>query len=309
MCAVSPSPSHSTDADFARAITRKFAHGRFLVVGANCREVERQFAEAKREAVVMWSPGDLTTKLGQGETPVRFQGAVWFYPSVNDDDDRMVQALSHCAANIVLTPGPGADAATRRPQLVQYFARFGFSPDYECDLIELDPGVVCLRRQAGETDATVVPAVETALAKLNRALSALEYSVHIRSSELQGAHDHIAALEEKLLKLKEYRRESKLLKAQKQILRKSLERRVGQILLAPYRLPEKLLKTVWKTLFPQRKMRRSLPATEYKKWFERHRVTDSGLAQMRNESRAFASKPLISVITPVFDTPVQRLEE
>ena len=30
---------------------------------------------------------------------------------------------------------------------------------------------------------------------------------------------------------------------------------------------------------------------------------------MRNESRAFASKPLISVITPVFDTPVQRLEE
>src|SRR6266542_5242123 len=30
---------------------------------------------------------------------------------------------------------------------------------------------------------------------------------------------------------------------------------------------------------------------------------------MRNESRAFASKPLISVITPAFDTPVQRLEE
>ena len=30
---------------------------------------------------------------------------------------------------------------------------------------------------------------------------------------------------------------------------------------------------------------------------------------MRRESHAFASKPLISLITPVFDTPVQRLEE
>src|SRR5213080_4850337 len=30
---------------------------------------------------------------------------------------------------------------------------------------------------------------------------------------------------------------------------------------------------------------------------------------MRNEACAFASRPLISVITPVFDTPVQRLEE
>ena len=30
---------------------------------------------------------------------------------------------------------------------------------------------------------------------------------------------------------------------------------------------------------------------------------------MRRESHAFPSKPLISVITPVFDTPVQRLAE
>ena len=42
-----------------------------------------------------------------------------------------------------------------------------------------------------------------------------------------------------MLKLKEYRRELKLLKEQKQTLRKSPERRVGQILLAPYRLPGK----------------------------------------------------------------------
>lgn len=306
MCAVLPSPSHSSDADFARIIPRKFAHGAFLIVGANCREVERQFAEAKREAVVAWSAGDLTAKLGQGETPARFETAVWFYPSGSNDDDRMVQALSHCTANIVLTPGLGADAATRRPQLVQYFARFGFSPDYECDLVELNPGAVCLRDQIREAADTTA---ETAFAKANRALSALQYSLHIRSSELEAAHDHIATLEEKLLKLKEYRRELKLLNEQKQILRKSPERRMGQIFLAPYRLPEKLVKTVWRTLLPQRKKRRSVPASNYQKWFERHRVTARGLAQMRNELRTFASKPLISVITPVFDTPVQRLEE
>src|SRR4030095_5122994 len=134
--------------------------------------------------------------------------------------------------------------------------------------------------------------------------------IQIRGSELEGAHRHIAALEEKLLKLKEYRRELKLLKQQKRALGKSPERRVGQILLAPYRLPEKLAKTVWKKLRrPARERRRSVAPSGYQEWFERHRATARDLEQMRNESRAFDSKPLISVITPVFDTPVQRLEE
>ena len=85
---------------------------------------------------------------------------------------------------------------------------------------------------------------------------------------------------------------------------------MGQILLAPYRLPEKLAKTVWKKLGrPARERRPSVAPSEYQEWFERHRATAQDLEQMRNESRAFASKPLISIITPVFDTPVQRLEE
>jgi glycosyltransferase involved in cell wall biosynthesis len=310
MCAVLPSLSHSADADFARAISRKFAHGRFLIVGVSSHEVERQFAEAKREAVVMWSPGDLRTKLGQGNAVARFETAVWFYPSAENDDDRVAEALSHCAANIVLTPGPGSDAARRRPQLIQCFERFGLLPDYEFDLIELDPGAVCLRHQPSVAARPLTPAVETAFARLNKALSDLKRSLQIRSSELEGAHHHIAALEEKLLKLKEYRRELKLLKEQKRTLRKSPERRVGQILLAPYRLPEKLAKTVWKKIRrPARERRRSVAPSEYQEWFERHRATAHDLERMRNESRAFASKPLISVITPVFDTPVQRLEE
>jgi len=72
--------------------------------------------------------------------------------------------------------------------------------------------------------------------------------LQIRIVELEGAHLRIAELEEKLIKLKEYRRELKSLKEQKHALRKSPERRVGQVLLAPYRLPEKLAKSVWKKL-------------------------------------------------------------
>jgi glycosyltransferase involved in cell wall biosynthesis len=310
MCVVLPSPSHSAEADLARRISRKFPHGRFLIVGVHSQEVERQFAEAKREAVVLWSPGDLTTKLGQGDAAARFETAVWFYPSGENDDDRTVETLSHCAANIVLTPGPGADAARRRPQLVQRFEGFGLVPDYECDLIELDAGAVFLRHYQSVAAGALTPSVEAAFARLNKALNDLKRTLQIRGSELEGAHRHIAALEEKLLKLKEYRRELKSLKEQKQILRKSPERRVGQILLAPYRLPEKLVKTVWKRLRrPGKKPSRSVRASEYQQWFERHRATAHDLAQMRNESRAFALRPLISVITPVFDTPLQRLEE
>jgi O-antigen biosynthesis protein len=310
MCAVLPSSSHSADADFARIISRRFAHGRFLIVGANSQELERQFAEVKRDAVVMWAPGDLMIKLRQIEAEARFETGVWFYPSGHTDDDHMVETLSHCAASIVLVPGPGADAATRRPGLVQCFERFGLLPDYDCDLMELDPTAVCLRHVPSAGGGELTPKVETAFARLNRVLGDLKQSLQIRDSELEGAHRHIAALEEKLLKLKEYRRELKLLKEQKQTLRKSPERRVGQILLAPYRLPEKLAKTVWRKLHrPARERRPSVSSSEYQEWFERHRATAQDLAQMRRESHAFPSKPLISVITPVFDTPVHRLSE
>jgi hypothetical protein len=248
MCAVLPSFSHPSDADFARIISRKFVHGRFLIVGASSQELERQFIEVKRDAVLIWSPGDLMMKLGQDGAAARFEAGVWFYPSGDNDDDRMVETLSHCAASIVLVPGPGADAATRRPRLVQCFERFGLLPDYECDLMELDPAAVCLRHLQSAGAGELMPMVETAFARLNRVLGDLKQSLQIRGSELEGAYRHIAALEEKLLKLKEYRRESKLLKEQKQTLRKSPERRAGQIFLAPYRLPEKLAKAVWKKI-------------------------------------------------------------
>ena len=102
MCTVLSSHSHSSDADFARIISRKFLHGRFLIVGANSRQLERQFTEVKRDAVVMWSPSDLMVQLGQGEATARFEAGVWFYPSGDNDDDRVVKALERFVHHLAL---------------------------------------------------------------------------------------------------------------------------------------------------------------------------------------------------------------
>jgi glycosyltransferase involved in cell wall biosynthesis len=146
--------------------------------------------------------------------------------------------------------------------------------------------------------------------KMKNKLEALERELEIRNRELTEAHSHIAVLEEKLLKLKRYRRELNLLKEERRRLRESPERRVGQTLLVPYRLLEKPVKKVWRKV-QQLNPKRSKPAvtTEYQEWFEGHRASTEKLASMRDEVRTFASQPLVSILTPVFDTPVPWLRE
>jgi GT2 family glycosyltransferase len=310
MCEVLPSAFHSLSADFARAISRKFERGRFLVIGADPPKLERQFAETGREALILGSSSDLATRLREGDGAARFEIAVWFYPLEYSDDDRLAEELSRVADDIVLIPGAGVNVSQRRPQLVECFRRFGLLPDYKWDPSELNPTAMRLRHEANESPDTLIPATERAFAMLNAHLSAMQRINEIHGSELEAAHRHIATLEEKLLKLKEYRRELKSLKEEIQILRKSLERRIGQALLAPYRLPEKLVKAIRKKLYPRvAKVTRSTAPTEYQEWFERHRASASNVERMRDEARAFAFQPLISVITPVFDTPVLRLKE
>ena len=305
-----PSPFHCLGADFARVISQKFERGRFLVVRADPGKLEQQFAKIGREAVVIESSAELAAKLSQETAATRFEIAVWFYSSEKGDDDRVVEELSRCADEIVLIPGAGVDVGERRPQLVEKFGRFRLLPDYECDLGEIHPEALRLRHPSGETVDALVPGMETAFAKVNARLSGLERALHNRGSELEAAHRHIAALEEKLLKLKQYQRELKLLKEQKQTLRKSPERRIGQVLLAPYRIPEKFVKATRKKLWPQgRGNKRSVAGTQYQEWLERHRPSAGDLDRIRREARAFASQPLISIITPVFDTSVPWLEE
>jgi glycosyltransferase involved in cell wall biosynthesis len=145
---------------------------------------------------------------------------------------------------------------------------------------------------------------------MSKELEALERKLEIRNRELAEAHSHIAALEEKLLKLKQYRRELKSLKEERRTLRKSPERRIGQVFLAPYRVLEKPAKTVWRKLHRQKRTPgNSVAQSEYQQWFQHHRASTQELQRMRVEGRAFVSQPLISILTPVFDTPVPWLRE
>ncbi len=93
-------------------------------------------------------------------------------------------------------------------------------------------------------------------------------------------------------------------------MRKSPERKVGQVLLAPYRLPQKLFREVRKQIRPPSQLKPpSAASAEYQQWLNRHRVSASGAVGLREEARKFAHQPLISIITPVFNTPVSWLKE
>jgi len=154
-----------------------------------------------------------------------------------------------------------------------------------------------------------VPEVESAFASLHVHLHKSERALEVRMSELEAAERHIAQLEGKLLKLKQYRSELKLLKEQKRALLRSPERKIGQVLLAPYRLPERLVKIIWKKLFRQSVRENTSGSSEYHKWLLHHRANARDLDRMRQEALGFAFQPLISIITPVFNTPSPWLRE
>jgi O-antigen biosynthesis protein len=143
--------------------------------------------------------------------------------------------------------------------------------------------------------------LESTVDRLRGEVRELQRTLHARSAELAGADAHIARLEEKILKLKEAQRELKRLKKEQHALRKSPERKVGRILLVPFRLLQRLI-------LPRRAILTSA-ASEYQLWLDRHRPTSRELEEMRRASRAFSFQPLISIVTPVFNTPVAWLEQ
>src|ERR1043166_5881408 len=155
----------------------------------------------------------------------------------------------------------------------------------------------------------LVPMVESAFARLHVQLRNRERLLRMRMSELEAAERHIAELEGRLLKLKQYRSELKLLREQKQALQKSPERRIGQVLLAPYRFPEWLIKVIWKKLSRRSAGEDAAAPSEYHKWLLGHQATACDLDRTRHEAHAFTYRPAVSIITPVFNTPVRWLRE
>jgi GT2 family glycosyltransferase len=305
--------SSSIQHDFARILTQKFGRGRLLVVGVEPDALEKQCADFGLMVTICRTASECEDRApARNGEEAPFGQAVWFYPATetNEERDRETTLLAQQTDDILLIPGPGAEVLKTRPELVERFVHHGFVPDYDCDVGELGAGAVRLLRRQSESAEGLVPAVESAFARLHLQVRNLQRTLRTRMSELEAADRHIAKLEEKVLKLREAKREVKQLKQEKHALRKSPERKVGQVLLAPYRLPQKLFREVRKQWLPPNESKKRIDsASEYQAWLQRHRISPDQAATMREEAQQFTAQPLISIITPVFNTPVAWLEE
>ena len=213
--------------DFARLVARKFAPRRLLLVGKDVGLFVGHRPEPTVETVVCSGIAELDVLQENGHAP-RFDLAIWFYPAnieLGSDDD-MLERLAGLSDSLILTPGAGADASKRRPDLVMRLAARGFCPSYDCEIVDIEAGAIMLSRSEVGSAESLLPAVETGFARLNRQLRGIQRTLRTRMSELEAADRHIARLEEKVLKLKQAKRDLKQLKAEKQALRKSPERKV-----------------------------------------------------------------------------------
>ena len=191
------------------------APARLLLVGSEAGRFADQWRKEEIDSTSCSGTSDLDALSQSGHAP-RFDVAIWFYPPEAGiaEDTRVLDRLSNLADELVLLPAPGADVAKRRPQLVAHLGARGFFPNYECDIVEIEPGAVRLTQQKAETAEALVPAAEAGFARLNAQLRRLHRTLRTRMSELEAADRHIARLEEKVLKLKQAKRDLKQLKAE-----------------------------------------------------------------------------------------------
>jgi len=111
----------------------------------------------------------------------------------------------------------------------------------------------------------------------------------MKGEELRAAEAHIARLEEELLRLKDVKHDLQVLREEHRRLRRSAEGRVAKILSAPFRL------------FRRRQRTDATEQDEYGRWFAQHRVSEEGAVKLREQSRIFSYRPLLSILTPTFN--------
>ena len=111
----------------------------------------------------------------------------------------------------------------------------------------------------------------------------------MKGEELRAAEAHIARLEEELLRLKDVKHDLQVLREEHRRLRRSAEGRVAKILSAPFRL------------FRRRQRTNPTEQDEYGRWFARHRVSEEEAVKLREQSRTFSYRPLLSILTPTFN--------
>src|SRR5437016_11033804 len=111
----------------------------------------------------------------------------------------------------------------------------------------------------------------------------------MKGEELRAAEAHIARLEGELLRLKDVKHDLQVLREEHRRLRRSAEGRVAKILSAPFRL------------FRRRQRTNPTEQDEYGRWFARHRVSEEEAVKLREQSRTFSYRPLVSILTPTFN--------
>ncbi len=116
-----------------------------------------------------------------------------------------------------------------------------------------------------------------------------QYTVPVKGEELRAAEAHIARLEEELLRRKDVKHDLQVLREEHRRLRRSAEGRVAKILSAPFRL------------FRRRQRTNATEQNEYGRWFARHRVSEEEAVKLREQSRTFSYRPLLSILTPTFN--------
>jgi GT2 family glycosyltransferase len=261
------------------------------------RLLQKKFPGAKLVRV-----SGVQTELSDGEI------AVWVF-SEADHNKPAITHLNGGPETVVLIPAPGCDTASGWLRLLERLRTAGYQPDYDCDLLDVDPGALLVRRDS-PTRSDIL-AVECAMARLQERVRRVERTLRTRMSELQAAHRHIGQLEEKALELRDAKQELSWLRAQNHDFRTCVRRKLGGLVLAPYLVPRKVVRTLVHQVRESRARRSRLHADQrlhYHEWFLRHRATHDELLRMREEAKAFSFAPLISIITPVFDTPVELLE-
>ena len=293
------------DTGMIRGVAAMYGGRPLLIVGQNSRQLAAELRAAGSSAVALEDdPDSSRVATQQNGAEAQFEAVVWFYDTGDGND--LISRIGKTSDTILLVPTSSPDALGLRPNLVGRLNEEGFFPDYQADVSRIKPGALKLVRKQ-ETIGTLLPAVETAFARVNSDVRGLERALRTRMSQLEAADRHIAGLEEKLLRLKEAQREIKQLKQEKQALRKSPERKLGQVLLAPYLLPRKLLQEARKRYWSIPEGPGYTSPSAYQKWFEGHRISANEVTAMRAEAATFSYQPLISVITPVFNTPAEWL--
>src|SRR5436305_14775620 len=111
----------------------------------------------------------------------------------------------------------------------------------------------------------------------------------MKGEELRAAEAHIARLEEELLRLKDVKHDLQVLQEEHRRLRRSAEGRVAKILSAPSRL------------FRRRQRTDASEQYEYGSWFGRHRFSEEEAVKLREQSRTFSYRPLLSILMPTFN--------